>query len=152
MNTTLRTGPLLSAGLVIGTLALHACSREEATPAPTPDARYTTQGRVVMVPTKGSPASLLKIHHEAIPNFTDGNGRVVGMKSHAMDFPMAAEGVDAASLQVGQGVRFTFEVTWRPAPSWTITHLEVLPEDTRFAFEAGTPDEPTASTPDSHGG
>lgn len=150
MITNSRIGPLLAAGLVVSTLALHSCKRED--PRPAPDATYTTQGRVVMVPTPGSPASLLKIHHESIPNFTNAQGRVIGMKSHAMDFPTAASGVDAASLRVGDAVRFTFEVTWQPVPSWIITQLERLPEDTRFEFEAGLPDEPVTARPDSQGG
>lgn len=150
MNSIRQSGPLLAAGLVVSTLSLAACNKPE--PQSTPDAAYTTQGRVVMVPTPGSPASLLKIHHEAIPNFADAQGRVVGMNSHAMDFPQAAEGIDVASLRVGDAVRFTFEVTWQPAPSWIITYLERLPEDTRFAFEAGTPDDGGAETSDSQGG
>lgn len=151
MRNALRIGPLLAAGLVVGLaitpLALTGCGTEEA--APQTAARYTTQGRVVMVKTPDSPASSLKIHHEAIPNFVDGQGRVVGMPSHPMDFPRVAEGIDAASLEVGQAVRITFDVTWEPSPGWIITELEMLPPDTRFAFEPETPgtEEPAEEAP-----
>jgi hypothetical protein len=147
MLKTLRTGPLLAAGLVVGCLHLLACGQTE----PAPDASYTTQGRVVMVKDPKSPASTLKIHHEAIPNFVDGQGQVVGMHSHPMDFPRAAEGIDIDALEVGQAVRFTFDVYWQPETRWVITDLERLPDDTRFAFETPTDEQPT-STPDSSGG
>lgn len=143
-----RKGPLFAAGLVVAALSIAACERE-----PAPDARYTTQGRVVMVPTRKSPASTLKIHHEAIPNFVDGQGKVVGMPSHPMDFPSAAEGIDLDALEVGQAVRFTFDVYWQPQTRWVISELERLPDDTRFAFEPDAAEEPAApATPDSSGG
>lgn len=105
-----------------------------------------------MVVTPDSPASTFKIHHEAIPNFVNGKGEVVGMNSHPMDFPNVADGIDIASLEVGRPVRFTFDVTWgESAPTWVITELEVLPDDTRFAFEKSEDGEPVP-TPDSSGG
>ncbi len=146
MLNALRTGPLFAAGLVIACLNLFACDES----VPTPDARYTTQGRVAMVRTPDSPASTLKIHHESIPNFVDGQGNVVGMQSHPMDFPRAADGIDIESLEVGQAVRFTFDVTWQPTAKWVITELELLPDDTRFAFEKADVEVP-APTPDSPG-
>ena len=149
MKKTTRTGPLLVAGVFVCTLSLPllvlpGCGEEAQAPAPA--ASYTTQGRVVMVKTPDSPASSLKIHHEAIPNFVDGQGQVVGMPSHPMDFPRVAETIDADTLQVGRAVRFTFDVTWDPSPSWIITELELLPDETRFAFEQ------PAAEPESSGG
>lgn len=143
-----RTGPLLAAGLVIACPALVSCGES----APAPEARYTTQGRVYSVVTPDSPASEFKIHHEAIPNFVNGQGEVVGMNSHPMSFPRVAEGIDVQQLEVGQPVRFTFGVTWgESAPTWVITELELLPDDTRFAFEEPQGDA-SAPTPDSSGG
>lgn len=148
MKNALRTGPLLVAGLVVFCLGLVSCGES----GPTPDARYTTQGRVAMVPSPESPASTFMIHHEAIPNFVDGKGEVKGMNSHPMDFPKVADGIDIASLEVGHAVRFTFDVTWDgTVPTWIITELERLPDDTRFAFEKAEEDE-TAPTPDSPDG
>jgi len=152
MKNALRNGPLLAAGLVVVCLGLVSCGESE----PAPDARYTTQGRVAMVEDPKSPANTFKIHHEAIPNFVNGQGEVVGMNSHPMDFPRVAEGIEIDSLQVGQPVRFTFDVTWgEAAPTWIITELELLPDDTRFAFEPAMEDEAEdepAPTPDSSGG
>ncbi|UYV12202.1 MAG: hypothetical protein NCW75_12990 [Phycisphaera sp.] len=148
MKNAPRTGPLLAAGLVVVSLGLFACGESD----PTPDARYTTQGRVYSVVTPESPASEFKIHHEAIPNFVNGQGEVVGMNSHPMSFPRVAEGIDVQPLEVGQPVRFTFDVTWgESSPTWVITELELLPDDTRFAFEMPEGDE-SAPTPDSSGG
>lgn len=148
MKNALRTGPLLVAGLVVFCLGLVSCGES----GPTPDARYTTQGRVYSVVTPDSPASEFKIHHEAIPNFVNGQGEVKGMNSHPMSFPKAADGIDISSLEVGQAVRFTFDVTWDgTVATWIITELERLPDDTRFAFEKPEEDE-AAPTPDSPGG
>ena len=152
MTTIPRTSPLLAAGFVLSAvlLALHlgGCGGEAPeTAAATPDASYTTQGRVFMVKTPESPASSFMIHHETIPNFVNRQGEVIGMRSHAMDFPRVAEGVDISSLEVGQPVRFTFDVTWGDtAPTWIITELEVLPEGTRFAFDL--PQTTSGTTPD----
>lgn len=128
-------------------MGLVSCGESE----PAPGARYTTQGRVYSVVTPDSPASEFKIYHEAIPNFVNGQGEVEGMTSHPMSFPRAAEGIDIESLEVGQAVRFTFDVTWEPTAKWVITELELLPDDTRFAFEKPEDAEP-APTPDSSGG
>ena len=144
MKTPRPTRPLVAAGFFVCTstaalalLSLSGCNGEESsTAAATPDAAYTTQGRVAMLRTPESPASEFKIHHETIPNFTDKDGQVIGMNSHVMAFPRVAEDVDVSSLRIGQPVRFTFEVTWGDSsPTWIITELEPLPEDTRFAFE-----------------
>lgn len=157
MKKITRNRPLLAAGVFVSTLALAltGCGSDEANNQTntTPDASYTTQGRVVMIKTPGSPASGLKIHHEAIPNFVDGQGKVVGMPSHPMDFPRVAPGIDADALKVGDAVRFTFDVTWQPSPTWVISDLDHLPDDTRFAFEAQTDpaDEPQTPDPDSDG-
>lgn len=144
-----RSRPLLAAGLVLTSLSLLACGEQ----APTPDARYTTQGRVYSVRTPDSPASEFKIFHEAIPNFMNAQGQVVGMPSHPMTFPRAADGIDLDSLEVGQAVHFTFDVTWQPTATWIITELEHLPDDTRFAFEKPDQEaEQQGTTPDSPGG
>lgn len=159
MKNFFRTGPLLAAGLVVACLSLIACEAEQAEVSAEPDASYTTQGRVAMKQTPDSPASEFRIFHESIPNFVDGTGEVVGMNAHEMPFPRVAEGIDLDSLEVGQPVRFTFDVTWSDAgtPTWIITELEPLPEDTRFAFESDPADEGDQAerppvTPDSSGG
>lgn len=112
-----------------------------------------------MKKTPDSPASEFQIFHESIPNFVNGQGEVVGMGSHQMPFPRVADGIDVDSLEVGQPVRFTFDVTWSDTgtPTWMITELELLPDDTRFAFEDDPAEgdgsaEEAPVTPDSSGG
>lgn len=159
MKNLFRTGPLLAAGLVVSCLNMLACEREQDAATATPDARYTTQGRVAMKKTPDSPASEFQIFHESIPNFVNGEGEVVGMNAHQMPFPRVAEGIDIDALEVGQPVRFTFDVTWNDAgtPTWIITELEMLPDGTTFEFEtepaesAGTSEDDPV-TPDSSGG
>ncbi|MGD1915033.1 MAG: hypothetical protein ACFCBV_02430 [Phycisphaerales bacterium] len=148
-------GPLSVAGLVIAATALllplTGCGSEEAQPAE-PDASYTTQGRVAMKKTPDSPASEFQIFHESIPNFVNGQGEVIGMNAHQMSFPRVAEDIDVDSLEIGQPVRFTFDVTWTDptTPVWIVTELEVLPAETTFAFE--TPAEEEAKPPVDAGG
>ncbi|MEO1008099.1 MAG: hypothetical protein AAFX79_06010 [Planctomycetota bacterium] len=112
--------------------AIHAGCSESA-----PEAQayaYTTQGRVTMLPG-GGPANTLRIWHEDIPSFVGQDGSVVGMNSHDMGFPSVDEGIDLSAIEVGDPVRFRFEVTWGPSTSLEVTMIEELPADTTFAFE-----------------
>ena len=160
MTKNFQKGPLTAAGLVVMaalTVPLTGCGSEETQTA-APVASYTTQGRVAMKKTPDSPASEFQIFHESIPNFVNGQGEVIGMNAHQMSFPAVAEDIDVDALQIGQPVRFTFEVTY-PDPSrpdWIITELEPLPAETTFAFESADDDadepEATETTEQGSGG
>lgn len=93
---------------------------------------YDSRGVIVSLPIAGQPASSFQIHHEAVPNFTDKQGEIVGMASMQMPFPLG-DGVSIDGLAVGDKVAFRFEVrrdTWR----YAITRIEILPAETVLEF------------------
>lgn len=108
---------------------------------------YTTRGVIQALPGADRPGTDLSIQHEAIPEFVNGAGETVGMRTMTMPFPHLAPGVKLDGLAAGDKVRFTFGVTWSPSttpgatrliPSWTVTMIEKLPPDTALEL-GGTP-------------
>lgn len=130
-----------------------------------PTHRYTTRGRIQMLPSPDRPASSLTILHEPIDNFVNREGEVVGMSSHAMGFPTVADGVDLSPYAVGDAVEFTFEVTWGESATIVVTDVRPMPQGQTLSFERqpeagkdktqdktqdppdGAPDESPDSTP-----
>lgn len=114
--------------------ALAACA-----PEPEPDTgaeavaeapavqRYEMRGVVGGLPTEAQPA--VSIRHEAVPDFVDFQGEVVGMESMNMPFPLA-DGVDLAGIEPGDKVAFTLEVEWDSDDPYRISRIEELPPDT----------------------
>ena len=125
-------------------LGVGGCSSEA--PAPQTAAFeqvYTTRGIVKGLPDPSMPGNTLSIQHEAIPEFVNGAGEMSGMRSMTMPFPSLEPGVSLEGLEVGDKIRFSFGVTWRPSespgstrriPSWTVTAIEELPADTELVF------------------
>ena len=107
-----------------------SCGRE----APPPPADvYTVRGVVERLPQAGGPDSGLYIHHAAIPSFRDEHGKVVGMMSMTMPFPVAA-GVSLAGIAPGDAVQFTFTVEWKRPAGYQLTRIEKLPPGTAVDF------------------
>ncbi len=107
-----------------------SCGRE----APPPPADvYTVRGVVERLPQVGGPDSGLYIHHAAIPSFRDEHGKVVGMMSMTMPFPVAA-GVSLAGIAPGDAVQFTFAVEWKQPAGYQLTRIEKLPPGTVVDF------------------
>lgn len=84
---------------------------------------YTLRGEVVKLPAGDN---LLTLHHEAIDGFCDQDGRVAGMDSMTMPFPLARD-VPLAGLGVGDRVAVTLRVDWTADPGVQITALTRLP-------------------------
>ena len=124
-------------GRIAGVMALSvlavvvgSCGRE----APPPPADvYTVRGVVERLPQAGGPDSGLYIHHAAIPSFRDEHGKVVGMMSMTMPFPVAA-GVSLAGIAPGDAVQFTFTVEWKRPAGYQLTRIEKLPPGTAVDF------------------
>lgn len=124
---------------------LVACSSDapSSAEANTPPDVYSTRGVVRALPHPEKPGSELQIRHEELADFKSIDGEVVGMKSMTMPFP-----IDPSMLQgveVGDRVSFDFEVRWTGSPPMRVTRLEVLPPETRLAFEAT--EEPVLEAP-----
>jgi hypothetical protein len=85
--------------------------------------RYEVRGEVTRLPSAAEPA--LFVRHEAVPEFVDMDGEVVGMDSMTMPFPLS-EGVGLDGVEPGDKVRFTLEVEWEGDPPYRITRVEEL--------------------------
>ncbi|MBK7403789.1 MAG: copper-binding protein [Phycisphaerales bacterium] len=104
-----------------------------------PTQSYTVRGRIVTLPSADRPIDDLEIQHEAIPDYSDRDGKVYvnskgvqGMSSMTMPFPVA-EGVSLEGLKVGDPVEFTFVVTWgEDYPTYAVTKIATLPADTKL--------------------
>ena len=100
-----------------------------------PPASYLVRGIVRQLPAPEGAARELLVHHEAIPEFEDADGEVVGMNSMTMSFPMVDQGL-AAELEVGDRIEMKFEVRWNGGNPLAVTAIERLPAETRLNFEA----------------
>jgi Cu/Ag efflux protein CusF len=130
---------LLLTGLVAACGGAHA-------PAAGPDATYAMRGEIVRLPD--AEAREIWIRHEAVPDFKDADGKVVGMESMTMPFDLApGAGIDG--LAVGDRVSFRLEMRWQGASPAVVTALEKLPAGTRLAFDpapAAGPAQPAPAT------
>ena len=138
--------------MLLALVSLAACDGSPAKPAATavpskaaapdkgpPSATYTVRGQVTDVPTPGRPQSDFQVRHEAIDTFADGSGKVVGMGSMAMAFPLAP-GVTLEGIAVGDIVEITFPVWWgKSGPDYHVTKIVRLPADTKLEFRRAQP-------------
>ncbi|MCH8114843.1 MAG: copper-binding protein, partial [Chloroflexi bacterium] len=124
------------AGVLLG-----GCTKEDSGEGTAPAVlhRYTTRGRIAMLPDLTNPTSELRIHHEAIDDFRHGDGSPAPMKSMTMPFP-PGPGVSLDGLAIGDVVEFTFEVQWEPTPGMSVTAIRKLPDDTELQFDMASQD------------
>lgn len=155
----IRPHSVVLAACAIGLASLGACNKHDEPYEPVnaqadePNAAadpgrmahtYSTRGIIKRLPGEG-PASELQIQHEAIDTFVDASGKVSGMNAMTMPFPQLADGVGLDGYQVGDKVAFTFHVTWSEGnggtrrPSWVVTSIEKLPDDTQLVFGKAMP-------------
>ena len=112
-------------------LGSTACRQAALTPA---DATYSTRGQVIEVPKVED--GELSVHHEAVPDFRDRDGKPEHMDSMSMPFAVAPE-VSLAGIAPGDKVEMTFEVRWDSQPTLRVVKLQELPEST--ALDLGGP-------------
>lgn len=122
---------LVVLGVAVVAGALGCGRQEKLSPA---DATYLTRGQVVEVPrdSKGE----LSVHHEAVADFRDRDGKPSHMDSMSMPFAVAHD-VSLAGIAPGDKVAMTFEVRWDAEPTLRIVKLSELPETT--ALNLGGP-------------
>jgi Cu/Ag efflux protein CusF len=92
--------------------------------------RYTLRAEVVRLPEK--PGGNLMLRHEAVDDFTDESGAVVGMDSMVMPFPVA-RGASLDGLAVGDKIEATLEVDWAQG-FMQLERIQKLPRQTALHF------------------
>jgi Cu/Ag efflux protein CusF len=130
----LRRGAL--ALVLLGSAAVAgagACGRHERL-APA-DATYSTRGQVVEVPRDVN--GELSVHHEAVADFRDRDGKPSHMDSMSMPFAVSHD-VSLAGIAPGDKVAMTFEVRWDSPPTLRIVKLSELPESTSLSLGGPT--------------
>jgi Cu/Ag efflux protein CusF len=133
--------------LILLALTLAACDRASSPPAPTapassprgePDDTYTVRGQVEQIPTKDKPTSEFMVHHEAIDNFKNPNGKL-GMNSMSMPFPLA-KGLALDGITPGDIVELEFVVWTKPGHrGYEVRRITKLPADTQLHFGKANP-------------
>jgi hypothetical protein len=120
-----RRGVLLAALAVLFLLA--SCEQRRPAPITPPDQAYTVRAVVTALPNP--PKQALLLHHEAIPQFVGADGKVIGMASMEMEFPVLAPGVSLQGIAAGDKIEFTLEMRWKSAPRYQIGSIKKLPAD-----------------------
>ena len=115
------TGTLGVAVAVAALLVLAACGAEQEPNGK----RYDVDGVVRGIDRSGE-TTRLTIEHEAIPDFVDIDGQVVGMDAMTMTMSVWSGASVPATLIVGDAVRFRLDVDWGRIPSALIVDLEVV--------------------------
>ncbi len=126
-------------------LVLAACGRPPAPPAG-PVESYAMRGEIVRLPV--AETREIAIRHEAVPDFRDESGKVVGMEAMTMPFSLGREISDSAlaGLKPGDRIAFTLEMRWQdPREIARISRIDRLPEGTALAWDP--PPAAAAKTP-----
>mgnify|MGYP006187138485 CR=1 FL=1 len=101
-----------------------------------PRRQVTVAGRVAQLPSQGSG---LYLEHEAIDNYVARSGKVEGMDSMTMPFPVA-KGVSLEDIQPDDIVEVQLHIDWAADDRQVeITAVRELPRDTRLDFRLAQP-------------
>ncbi len=93
------------------------------------------------LPKEDNDRASFQVQHERIPDFVNAQGKVVGMDSMTMPFPLA-EGVTTRGVEVGDKVELEFQVDWSPGRrGWWATAIRPLPAETALDFGAAPGNE-----------
>ncbi len=114
-------------------LLVAACSAAPP-PAPAGARAYVVRGEVVQPPSPVVAGIQVLVRHEAIDDFADASGRVVGMDAMVMPFEVSPTAA-AKDLAVGDKVLVRFSMDWKE-PRLRVERIERLPPGTALTFRA----------------
>lgn len=98
---------------------------------------YTVRARVAQLPTQENGGLMLE--HEPIDNYVARSGRVEGMDSMTMPFPVARD-VSLEGIQPNDIVEVQLHIDWEAEDHQVeITALRELPPDTQLHFGEAKP-------------
>ena len=86
--------------------------------------------------------SEMTVRHEAVDDFMDEYGLIVGMDAMEMSFPVEPP-LTAKDLAVGDKVSFRFTVDWDKS-TYKVDQLDKLPADAALQYRPAQPRRPTA--------
>jgi hypothetical protein len=90
------------------------------------------RGELVAPPSPVTAGMQLLVRHEAIPDFVDATGKVVGMDAMVMPFDVASA-VLPGDLVAGDKVEIRFTMDWK-VPRLQVVRIERLPPGTALRF------------------
>ncbi len=99
---------------------------------------YTTRGQVIQLPDPANPGTGITLNHEAVDQFMDRQGEIVGMDPMSMPFPVAKD-VSLEGIRATDVVEFDLHVDWSQEPAAQITRIRKLPAGTKLDFRAAKP-------------
>ena len=114
-------------------LLLAACSAPPP-PAPAGARVYVVRGEVVQAPAPVTSGIQVLVRHEAIDDFVDASGKVVGMDAMVMPFEVSPSAA-SKDLAAGDKVEVRFWMDWRE-PRLRVERIERLPPGTELTFRA----------------
>ena len=112
---------------------LAACSASPP-PAPAGARVYVVRGEVVQPPSPWCAGIQVLVRHEAIDDFVDATGKVVGMDAMVMPFDVQRDRAPK-DLAVGDKVEVRFSMDWKE-PRLRVERMERLPAGTGLKFRA----------------
>ena len=86
---------------------------------------------VISVEREAEGHSQVTLLHEAIPEFKDQTGKVVGMEPMSMTFA-ADSSVPTENLQPRAKIKFVFEVHWDAAERLVLKEIQPLDSETKL--------------------
>lgn len=117
-------------------LSLAGCSGGES------GRTYTVRGQVTQLPDPNNPGTGLYVNHEAIDDFVDREGEMVGMNPMNMSFQVD-EDVSLEGIGTGDVVEFKLRVDWGADTEAEIVEIRELPAGTKLEFRAAKPPKTT---------
>ena len=119
---------------LLAALGVAACSDKGAGAS----RAYTVRAQVLQLPDPANPGTGITLNHEAIDDFVDRSGEVVGMDPMSMPFPVA-DGVSLDGIQAGDVVEIELRVDWDAEPAVAVAAVRELPPGTKLDFRAAKP-------------
>ena len=135
MKTSAVRGKILRSILLLALFPLLAAGCGGQAEKRTTGHTYTVRARVQQLPSQGSG---LYLEHEAIDNYVARSGKVEGMDSMTMPFPVG-KGVSLEGIQPGDIVEVQLHIDWEADQPVEITALRELPRETQLDFRLAKP-------------
>ena len=98
---------------------------------------YVVRGEVVQAPSPVLAGIQVLVRHEAIDDFVDASGKVVGMDAMVMPFE-ASPAAASKDLAAGDKVEVRFSMDWKE-PRLRVERIERLPAGTVLRFAPARP-------------